>query len=71
MKLGVHKQPGSHNGRWKKKQEVFILKHYKKDLSAKEISEELGKTKFAIINKYREISGLRDKKVITNISKNG
>lgn len=50
------------NCEWNKKDEVFILKHYGKGkLTAKEIGKEIGRTRFAVINKYRELTGKRAK----------
>lgn len=43
---------------WILKDEKFVLKNWAV-LSPEEIGEKLGKTKWAIINKYRELKGLR------------
>lgn len=43
---------------WDKPQEDWLLKNWDV-LSVKELGEKLGKTKWAIINKYRELTGKR------------
>lgn len=44
---------------WDKPEEDFILKNWEV-MSAMELAEKLGKTKWAVINKYRELKGLRE-----------
>lgn len=43
---------------WQNKDEKFILKNVKV-LSYPEIAEKLGRSKWAVINKYRELTGKR------------
>lgn len=43
---------------WDKPEEDYVLENWPV-LSAEEIAADLGKTKWAIINKYRELKGLR------------
>ena len=46
---------------WDKPQEDFVLKNYAV-MSAKEIGVKLKKTKWAVINKFRELTGKRGEK---------
>jgi hypothetical protein len=46
------------NRYWTKEQEKLILKKYYK-LGADELSRKIGKTKWAVINKFRELTGKR------------
>ncbi len=43
---------------WGKPEQDFVLKNYMV-MSAEEIGEKLKKTKWAVINKYRELTGKR------------
>lgn len=52
--LGLSKE----NYYWTKKQETFLLKNYGK-LPNRQIAEELGHTYYGVINKHRELIGLR------------
>lgn len=57
---------------WKPTQEAFLLEHYGQ-LSIEEISQKLDKSKWSIINKHRELTGLRktgDKTIISSLTKN-
>lgn len=56
-KLKLKKQSCS----WSRRHERYILNNYEKK-SVKEICEKLARSKFAVINKYRELAGLRNKK---------
>jgi hypothetical protein len=46
------------NRYWDKPEEDFLLKNWQV-MSAVELAEKLHKTKWAVINKYRELTGLR------------
>lgn len=48
------------NRYWDKPEEDFLLKSWAV-MSAVEIAEKLGKTRWAVINKYRELMNLRPK----------
>jgi hypothetical protein len=45
---------------WDKPEETFLLKNWEV-MSAVELADHLGKTRWAIINKYRELTGKRKK----------
>lgn len=45
---------------WDKPEEDWLLKNWD-HLSVQELCEKLSKTKWAVINKYRELKGLRQK----------
>jgi len=46
------------NRRWSEKDEKFVLSNWEA-LSPVEIGKHLGRTKWAVINKFRELNGLR------------
>lgn len=46
---------------WVRSHENYVLKYYNKKKSA-DIAKKLNRTRWAVINKYRELSGLRKKK---------
>ena len=49
---------------WHRNDENFVLKYYgKKKYSIAEIAEKLGRSRWSVINKFRELSGKRKKKV--------
>lgn len=54
QRLGLKKE----NGRWTEEEETRLLREWPTS-SAEEISGMLGKTKWAVINKYRELTGKR------------
>lgn len=54
FKLGLKKE----NRHWSKKEEEWLLKKWDTTHSEK-IAEHLKKTKWAVINKYRELTGKR------------
>lgn len=61
------------NNYWKPKQEVYLMENYG-NLPIAEIQKHLGKTKWGVINKYRELKGKRktgDKTIESNVSKEG
>jgi hypothetical protein len=41
---------------WSRNDENYILKHYGKDRTINEIAETLGRSRWSVINKYREIA---------------
>lgn len=55
-KLGLKKE----NWKWTKKQEQYILENWEKRTS-ENIAKELKRTEWSVINKYRELTGLRGK----------
>ena len=51
------------NWSWQQWECDYVLEHYEsKDMTIEEIGNKLERTKFSIINKYRELKGLRLKK---------
>jgi predicted DNA-binding protein YlxM (UPF0122 family) len=54
---------------WDAEQVAFLVKHYKKDLSTKQIAEKLGKTESAIYSfiKRNNLSSKKQKKTSINI----
>lgn len=47
-----------HNVSWSKTEDDYVLRHYKQ-VPVKEMVKELNRTKWAIINRYRELMSLR------------
>lgn len=47
---------------WSRNDENYILKHYGKDHSIADIAKMLGRSRWGVINKFREISNKRKKK---------
>lgn len=51
------------NWQWSRHDENFVLKNYGTDrYTIDEIAKKIGRSKWSIINKYREAKGLRKKK---------
>lgn len=46
---------------WSRMDENYLLKHYGKDRTIDQISEKLKRSRWSIINKYREAMGLSKK----------
>lgn len=56
-KLKLHKKSWG----WTKKEEEYLLKSYP-NLMATELAKTLKRSRWAVINKYRELTGLREQK---------
>lgn len=52
---------------WSRHDENFILKNYGTGrYTIEEMAKKIGRSKWSVINKYREIAGLRKKKKLSN-----